>query len=170
MVYKGSDSDVRWSPLQEKDNHLHVDKANRLEAKVVIGDFSLVTGTSLDAGQCTAFFDVVCQENSTRTAFTNRRDSNELIFLNDKLYKFKLTDSTNCFKATRGPGASKWFPPEMSGDVDQGQHTPCDYYMVGGKLSPIVGGDESKAATQTDGWVMESHIGKASISCFPYQV
>jgi hypothetical protein len=135
---------------------------DEIKVKVVIGDFNLGNGKSLGAGLCTAYFDVVCQENSTRTAFSNRRDPDEYVFLNDKLYKFKLASSDGCFKSTKGIGASKWFYPEVTTEGE-------GYYMVGGNSTPVVGGDEGDAAGLVDGWVMEAHIGKANTSCFPYQ-
>jgi hypothetical protein len=71
-----------------------------LKAKIVIGDFDLVKGKGIGAGLCTAYFDVICQENKTRSAFVNRRDPYEFLTLNPDLYKFKLTSSTGCFTST----------------------------------------------------------------------
>ena len=89
-----------------------------LKAKIVIGDFDLVKGKGIGAGLCTAYFDVICQENKTRSAFVNRRDPSEFLSLNPDLYKFNLTSSSGCFASTpdnkvRGDGGGGGRSPQF---------------------------------------------------------
>ena len=57
---------------------------------------------------------------------------------------------------------------------NKSETSATNYYMVGGRGVPVVGGDEGlamlgdKKALET-GWVMSAHIGKAKESCFPYR-
>ena len=113
---------------------------------------------SLGAGTCTAYFDLECQEKSTRAAFLSKRDSDEFIEYNHNLYKLILDEqaTAKCF----APG-SKWFPPATA----EGEDTD-GYYMIGGNFTPIVGGE---AKTPTRGWVMQAFVGRAQTTCEPYR-